>query len=281
MVSAVPSPMLAAPPVVLPVHRKLGKIAPRIDKRMLRFARYVTAELAPPPSSWIWSGKATQPWGQMYNDRIGDCTCAAVGHAIQNFTAAHGAEVTLTDSEILQAYMDVTALENHGQGFDPVTFANDNGAIEVDVLNYWRTTGFGLGGIKHKLGAYAAIHPQSQREVEEAIYYFGGAYLGVALPKAVDGQPIWTMPSGRFHRHGPWEPGSWGGHAVFAVDYDPQFVTVITWGELLKMSWEFFINYVDEAYALIAPEWVNDTTKSPHGFDMATLVGDLSRIVTL
>lgn len=270
---------LAAPPVVFPHHRRLGKLLPKRDPRTLRFARYVTSALPAPPPTCTWSAKATSPWGMVYNDRIGDCTCASVVHAIQVFTANHGAEITLSDSAALQAYMDVTALENNGYGFDPTTFANDNGCIVVDVLNYWRSKGFGLGHDVHKLGAYAALHPQSQREVQEAIHYFGGAYLGIALPAAVQDQPVWTVPHHmHFRRRGPWEAGSWGGHAVFACDYDEKFVTCITWGELLKMSWDFFYAYVDEAYALYAPEWVTDTTKAPNGYDMKALSADLKRL---
>jgi hypothetical protein len=46
----------------------------------------------------------------------------------------------------------------------------------------------------------------------------------------------------------------------------------------VKIEWAAFPLYVEEAYGIIAPEWVNDTTKAPNGFDMASLVQDLNAI---
>lgn len=248
---------------------KLGKLPPRRDPRTLRFARYVLPSALPPLPQWVrWSQSARDPWGMMLNDRIGDCTCASAGHAIQTWTANHGAEVTLPDAAILAAYQAVS-------GYDPVTGANDNGAVELDVLNYWRNTG--VAG--HKIGAFVSLNPQDHREVQEAIYLFGGVYIGVALPLAAQGQSLWRAPHYHFDfGHPAWRPGSWGGHAVFCVDYDQQYVTCVTWGELVKMEWGFFTTYVEEAYGIVSSEWVNDATKAPNGFDIAALTADLASL---
>jgi hypothetical protein len=248
---------------------KLGKLPPRHDRRTLRFARYVLPSSLPPLPQWVrWSQNATQPWGMMLNDRLGDCTCAGAGHAIQTWSANHGNEITLADSDILSAYSAIS-------GYDPATGANDNGAVELDVLNYWRNTG--VGG--HRIGAFVSLQPQDQREVQEAIYLFGGVYIGLALPAAIEGQSIWKAPHFHFDfGHPAWQPGSWGGHAVFCIDFDAQYVTCVTWGALLKMDWAFFATYCDEAYGIISPEWVNDTTKAPNGFDMFSLNQDLQAV---
>jgi hypothetical protein len=249
--------------------RKLGKLPPRHDPRTLRFARYVDAQLPPPPASCNWSAKGSADWGQMLNDQIGDCTCAAAGHAIQLWTANHGAEQTPSDAAILTAYEAVS-------GYDPATGANDNGAVEIDVLNYWRQTG--VGG--HRIGAYAALHPQSPREVQEAIWLFGGIYIGLALPLAAQQQQVWSAPHFRFPSlpHPSWQPGSWGGHAVFVTDYDQKYLTCVTWGQLQKMTWGWFALYCEEAYGIVAAEWVDGTQPAPNGFDMAALTADLAAI---
>jgi len=50
----------------------------------LRFARYVLPSALPPLPSYVrWSQNCAAPWGMMLNDKIGDCTCASAGHAIQ------------------------------------------------------------------------------------------------------------------------------------------------------------------------------------------------------
>lgn len=248
---------------------KLGKLPPRRDPRTLRFARYVLPSALPPLPQWVrWSQSARDAWGMMLNDTIGDCTCASAGHAIQAWTANHGAEVTLPDASILSAYQAVS-------GYNPATGANDNGAVEIDVLNYWRNTG--IGG--HRIGAYVTLQPRDVREVKEAIYLFGGVYIGVALPAAAQGQAVWKAPHFRFDfGHPAWQPGSWGGHAVFCIDYDAQYVTCVTWGQLLKMDWAFFTTYCEEAYGIISPEWVNDATKAPNGFDAKALIEDLNAL---
>jgi hypothetical protein len=249
-------------------NRKLGKLPPRHDPRTLRFARYTSAQLPPPPASITWSTKAGSPWGMMLNDKIGDCTCAAAGHAVQTWTANTTGEVTLADSAVLAAYQAVS-------GYDPSTGANDNGAVEIDVLNYWRNTG--VGG--HQIGAYAAVHPQSPREVQEAIYLFGGLYIGVGLPLASQQQEVWSAPAFHFPSlHPAWRPGSWGGHAVYVVDYDQDFLTCITWGALQKLTWGWFALYCEEAYAIVSPEWVSGAAKAPNGFDLAALSADLQAI---
>ncbi len=255
--------------VSIPHNVKLGRLAPRFDARTLRAARYLVPAALPPLPSYVrWSHRARDPWGMMLNDRIGDCTCASAGHAIQTWTANQGQEVTLADADILAAYSAIS-------GYDPTTGANDNGAVELDVLNYWRTTG--IGG--RKIGAYVALEPRDQREIKEGIYLFGGVYIGVALPLAWQNQSVWKAP--HFHidfGHAAWRPGSWGGHAVYVVDYDAEYATCVSWGELIKIQWVAFPLYVEEAYGIISPEWVTDATKAPNGFDMTSLIADLNAL---
>ena len=71
---------------------KLGKQSPRHDPRTLQFATYVQPEppCRLPPPSVDYSTAVTGPWGMMHNDTIGDCTCAAAGHLIMEWTANVG-----------------------------------------------------------------------------------------------------------------------------------------------------------------------------------------------
>ena len=145
------------------------------------------------------------------------------------------------------------------------------------MLNYWRTSG--VGG--HQIGAYAAVHPQSPREVQEAIYLFGGLYIGVALPLAAQNQQVWDVPRHPFRvpaLHPSWQPGSWGGHAVYVVDYDPQFLTCISWGAAQKFTWAWLTLYCEEAYAIVSQEWVSGAAAAPNGFDVAALNADLQAL---
>ncbi len=61
---------------------KLGKLAARRDPRTLRLARYLAPALPPPPAQVDYTC-GVKDWGMMLNDRLGCCTIAAVGHAVQ------------------------------------------------------------------------------------------------------------------------------------------------------------------------------------------------------
>jgi hypothetical protein len=252
--------------------RKLGRLAPKHDLRTLRLENYMGTALPEPPQLCAWSRKAAVAWGMMANDRIGDCTIAGAGHAVQAWTANESNETTIADAAIIAAYSAVS-------GYDPTTGANDNGAVELDVLNYWRKQG--IGG--HKISAYAAIKPTNHRLVAQALYLFGGVYAGVALPLAAQdqlnaGQP-WTVPThGRIRYE--YQPGSWGGHAIYLPDYAlASGLTCVTWGALQSMSWAWWDAYCDECYAILpVNDWVTGTKQAPNGFDLAALQKDLAAI---
>ena len=61
------------------------------------------------------------------------------------------------------------------------------------------------------------------------------------------------------------------------VGYDAERITVVTWGALKELTWEFWDRYCDEAYALISKDFLRDG-RSPAGFDMAALRRDLALV---
>jgi hypothetical protein len=44
------------------------------------------------------------------------------------------------------------------------------------------------------------------------------------------------------------------------------------------MTWGFFRTYVDEAYAVLAPEWATDNALAPNGFSLTQLRADLAAV---
>ena len=255
------------PTRVDPKKLKLGKQVARHDPRTLLFASYTTAALPAPPASFDLTGKI-KAWGMMENDQIGDCTCAAAGHLIMEWTANSGKKmVTPTDKQIVAAYSAIA-------GYNPSTGANDNGAAEIDVLNYWRQSG--IAG--HKIGAYAALEPSNHNHVMDSVYLFEGCYIGVQLPISAQAQvqnhQPWSVPPGGTTGDG--KPGSWGGHAVPVVSYDARGVTVVTWGALQVMTWSFWEAYCDEAYAILSTDYLTGKKENPQGFSLTELQADLA-----
>jgi hypothetical protein len=247
-------------------HMRLGKQAARHDPRTLLLGNYLKpAGLPPPKPSVDWGAKVRQ-WPMMGNDKVGDCTCAAAGHLIEGWTAnANGDPVILPDSAILGAYSAIT-------GYVAGQPSTDRGANELDVLSYWRKTGFG----GRRIVAYAALEPQNRTHVEDAIELFGGCYIGLALPASAQQQAVWSVPPGG--PSGTGAPGSWGGHAVPVVAYDQRGLTAVTWGAVKRMTWGFWSTYCDEAYALVSQDWIDKKGHDPEGFDLNGLLADLKLV---
>jgi len=243
---------------------KLGKQPPKHDPRTLHLASYLRPEELPRiPTQKDWSGKVPT-WGMLANDRLGDCTCATAGHLIEAWTANASTEIVPSDADIISAYSAVS-------GYDPATGENDNGAVELDVLNYWRKSGIA----NHKIFAYAALEPRNHSHIKAACYLFGGCYIGLALPLSAQNQAVWSVPS--WGTSGSGRPNSWGGHAVNVVSYDAHFLTVVTWGALQKMTWRFWDRYCDESYAVLSQDFINGGI-APNAIDWASLQQDLSKV---
>lgn len=243
---------------------KLGKHAPVYDRTAPRFVNYAAA-LAPPPAALDFSGPVTN-LGMMLNDSLGDCTCAAVGHMIQVWTANTGSQVILPDA-------DIETLYEKACGYVPGNPNTDQGGNEISVLSYWRDSGIFPG---HTLAGWCNVSPQNHTQVMQALQLFGAVYLGVDLPLSAQSQvgSVWDVPAGGAVGNGA--PGSWGGHAVPIVAYDAEGITVITWGAYQKATWAFVDAYVDEAHGPLAANWINRAGKSPDGFYWTKLKADLA-----
>lgn len=244
--------------------RCLGKKAPKHDARTFRMAHYLDPDkLAKIPAAKSWTGKCSPEFGMMANDRLGDCTIAAIGHHVQVWTANQGKEVTLPDDTIVSTYSSFT-------GYDPANPDSDQGGVMLDILNRWRQDG--VGG--YKIDAYVALEPHNTVHITASIAWFGGAYVGVSLPITAQNQKVWSVVPNTTDN----EKGSWGGHAIACVAYDAHYVWFVSWGKLMRMTWQFAHAYIDEAYAKLAPAWYGAKLKAPSGFDLAQLKADLAAL---
>ncbi|NNN06206.1 MAG: hypothetical protein HKL90_09935 [Elusimicrobia bacterium] len=244
--------------------RRLGKKAPVRDPRNLLLSKYAASNLQAPPAQVDFSAKVKN-WGMMLNDTLGDCTVAACGHQIQQWTANAGKQVTPPDASILSAYEAVS-------GYRPGRPSTDNGAEMLTVLKYWRK----LGIAGHKIGAFAYIDPTNFDHLRAAVWTFGSAYIGLAMPKSSQKQAVWDVPAGGAVGDGA--PGSWGGHAVEVAGFGPKGLLIVTWGELKWMTWDFLKTYCDEAYAIISQDFLAAGKTPNNGFDLAALNADLKAV---
>lgn len=247
-------------------HLPLGKAPAARDDRTLRLADYLDATVVLPKVPTRADFSVSDGFPMYDNDRFGDCTCAAVGHMIQAWSAAAGRETRPADADVIELYWATG--DPPDEPCEPGG-PTDTGRVELEVLNYWRNTGLLSGD---KISAYVAVDPKDHEHMRIATYLFGGVYTGIALPRTAQRQHVWDVVGDG--KTGDSEPGSWGGHAVPVVAYDMTHLTVVTWGSTLRMTNRFASDYMDEAYALISPDFFA-AGKSPAGFDLAALQRDL------
>lgn len=253
-------------------HLKLGRLPSKNKPTQLRLAKYLTPrDLPEPPASFDLTGDVAA-WPMYDNDRLGDCTCAAAGHMVEAWSAAIGAEIEPLDVAVDSFYWETgDPPAATGQAGGPT----DTGRVETDVLDYWRKTPLG----EHPIDAYAAVDVKDGSQVLAGTWIFGGLYIGVALPITAQRQTVWDVVDSSLQ--GDSTPGSWGGHAIDVVSYGSSSqgftVQVVTWGGLMQMTQAFWDAYVDEAYAVLSPDWLG-AKGTPAGFDLATLQSDLAAI---
>ena len=259
-------------------HGKYGYLSRDFSVPAPEFEDYVktqftTGDPLPLPPSFVDRETKVSSWPMYKNDAIGDCTIAAMLHAVASMTAFSGVVpggAMFTDTEAVKIYSAVS-------GYDPVTGANDNGATLASVCQYMMKTGaVDVTGRVHKLAAWAEIDNYTNlRLLKRIANAFGSAYLAINCPfSALDqfdaGQP-WTYdPSSAID----------GGHciplqysAVNTGTLDDE--TIVTWGAEQKMNEAFFENYGEEAVALVSADDVNvQSGKNPVGLNLTQLVSD-------
>lgn len=239
-------------------HMKLGKKHARFDSRVPRLAKYLDEDMPAPPVSVDYSEKLSVI-GMMANDSLGDCTCAAIGHAIQVWTSQATTEVTIPDADVISLYERF--------GYSPSNPQSDQGAAISDVL----TSVLANPVDGHGLDAFSSIDSANLTEIKTAIYLFGGIDIGLGLPVSCQSQDIWDVPTGG--PVGDGEPYSWGGHSVWVLGYDANGLICITWGAVKHMTWAFFNVYCDEAWALQSKDW-----QGAEHFDYSAITVDMQEL---
>jgi hypothetical protein len=199
------------------------------------------------------------------NDTLGDCTIAAVGHAVQTWTANASKEATVNDAIAIEYY-------EKWDGYNPNDPETDQGGVELSVLKDWQKQGFNGTPLK----AFAEVNPLNVYHVKATIALFGGIYIGVELPLTAQDQNIWQLdPNASTNASAP---GSWGGHALWVPTYDVNTLTCITWGAPKQMTWDWFQKYCSESYALFSPAFLGTSGVAPSGLNMTALLSDLAQV---
>jgi hypothetical protein len=244
---------------------RLGKkpFTGRRPRTKLFTLRYKMPVIAPPPVTRDWSGKVSD-WTMMGNDQYGDCVCAGFGHALMVWSSQASTLFTPDEGAVMRLY----------RVFNPGS--EDNGCDLQEVLTFLKTqytTGSGFEGFS--LADFAILNAASKQEAMDAINLFGCLYIGVGLPDSVVNVP--NRAQAPWDTAGAvWTPNLNNGHCVLAVEYDDTGLTVITWGQRKRMSWDFYLACCEESYALDSPYWFEANGAAPNGFTSNDLTADLA-----
>lgn len=255
---------------------KTGRLPPDYSKPRLWAEDYYNLAKLPVPPPCVDRMSRVATWPMYLNDKYGCCTIAGFGHLFGAITTyAKGGEITFSDADITTVY------EDNCPGFNPVTDANDNGAVMSNVLAYMASTGMLPGSRptladQYKISAYAQLKNTSLASLKLALYLFGSVYIGVNLPTTAEeqfsaGQP-WTYVQGA---------GIAGGHCVVIQKIDPRYqnpYSVITWGSPERVSEKWMDTYLEEAWVVVSSEWLQTNLHTIDGLDISALEHDMNAI---
>ncbi len=238
------------------VEVKSGRLPYIHDSRTFDLADYLSQEnLARVPTQHNWGNKIKpDKWGSLGNLKINNCTMASAGHLIMTWTSNIGKIHKPATKAIVEAYIKLT-------GYNPKTDGIGEPVEALKALKYWRKNG--VDG--RKISAFVKLAFKNKQELKQAVYLYGGCYIGINLPRSAEKQfyegKKWTVPRGGAKGLG--EPGSWSGHAMIITGYKNNELRAITWGREIIMSMGFWETYVDEAYAIFSEDFIkNDHTPS-------------------
>jgi hypothetical protein len=234
-----------------------GKLPAKHDPegRTFKMAKYMVNLPDPPEEYFPFDMKRVAELFPMdANDRLGCCVVAGAAHYL---TAEH-----------LKLFQVIIPRENDVvKIYKKLAGCKDRGLVMFDYLKYWRK--HPLFG--HKIEIFGRVELHNHKLIRQCIQLFGGVDLGFEVQKAAFDD---------FDSKTPWTPGpsDGSGHCVVAAAYDKDYYYILTWGGIIRATKEWWDAQVDEAFAILPPEY-----KEPgfaQGFEGEQLYQDFLSVVT-
>jgi hypothetical protein len=187
------------------------------------------------------------------NDTLGDCTAAGAAH-VETALSGFG-----QGTAVVPALADVIKFYSGSTGYVPGKPNTDQGGDMATVLKYWNQTG--LAG--HKIAAFFAVDPADFDEMRAALYLFGNLYIGFnatqGFERAFDNGTVFDVVK---------RDRILGGHCVAIHEIiKGGNIKGSTWGGFFEMTPAAWTKWVDEPYAVVSQEWINNNA-TPEGLDV-------------
>jgi len=267
----------SADPVPAPIiDPPLGRL-PRAHNPHIPKLHNLLADPIPPlaPESIDYTIGLPADLGMMLNNTLNDCSCAAFYHARQVWTFnATGKLLQIPDTHVKLLYQQAC-------GYDPTQPGPGPGGSCQLVLTHLLKHGAppGLNRNAHeKIAAFVEVNHCDIPTIKHIIADTGVCYVGLRVPQSLTppGSPV---------------PAVWdynpsvnnmivGGHAVILAGYDDKTLRVISWGQLYTMTWNFFLAFADEAYAIVHRPWLDAKRNTPGRLPPEQLAAAMLPILT-
>lgn len=230
------------------------------DPHLFKLGALQTGPAPKVPNSHRRELLSSQKWKILGNDQYGDCYFAGQGHYEMLINKVQRHKFTLTDQQVIDAYMTYTG-------------GSDDGTDPLEALRQWRRQGlWGRPPIKAFLGGDPS---KFATEIPLIDFVFGTCGLAFALPNAIQrAWGSWPTPPADWQTNPDWAPWSWGGHYVITHGYNmkEKWIEIVTWGQgRWRVPFAFCEAYLAGTFAVITPEWFNKAQKTPQGFDTKQL----------
>lgn len=236
-----------------------GKIAYKHDKRTLRFRDIINEhdkdKIIPESFDWATRIKPSHNWGDYGNLKLNNCTFVTAAYLIMIWKSYKAPQIYRPGVyTIIDDYCELLKdAKPEDKSLKSVLEAGGEPLEAMKVLKYWRKNG--IDG--HKIIAFAKLSYNASKkqriaELKRAVYLYGGCFIGVNIPRSVEKQwqqskkwdIIRGVPGGDARRR------LWFSHAMLVTGYTEKDIRVVTFGKEEILTWEFYLKYVDEAYAL-------------------------------
>lgn len=236
-----------------------------------RYADQQVLSIVTPPTLDL-TPKALTPLRDVYNNDTEGCCVIASGYHVRGVTSGNSGATPLHVTSA-QINADYGAIGGFVVG-DPST---DNGCDMQTAMNYWVSKGF---QDSVKLTAWLSLDPKNEAQLKSALYLFENHFLGIELPDSW----ITPFPSGDGFTWDADTPDENNGHCIMSAGYTDKGTKIDSWGMFGTLTWEAIAELCSaadggEIYVLLSPDMIaKGQTKSPDGFDWATLIADFNAL---
>lgn len=261
--------------------KALGRRPTRSDTRALLFSRFAAAPPVLPSRTHFWPRRRPFSIRTFGNTEWNNCTRAKQAIAMLRMERIETrSTATIDDAEPIRVYQSMIHRLYNGE---------DAGAYETDALSEWRKPDLTFRDTKGRaltIDAYLRLNPFDHTELKSSLVTAGAHGLAVCLNlpwafAAMDPPMDWDIPADQ-PPVGHWAPGTWGGHSMWAVDYDEVGLWLVhTWGMAdQRITWRAASIYLDEAHMVIDSYdyWRTQKPEALLAMDLVNIRREVNRV---